>query len=143
MPHSCIDVIGRESGTLRDGLWISIFNTSLADKPNYLTNKLARNHRQGGGAESSKTDRAEDTEEDTQTRTCHPIFKGFGGGGNKDCGVLYSTVVVPNKLTDLLVVNHEAGNLENTTTMARGLVDEVLGSVGGWRERLQGLFVPR
>ncbi|CAF3465039.1 unnamed protein product [Fusarium graminearum] len=29
------------------------------------------------------------------------------------------------------------GNPENTTVIARGLVDEVLGSVGGWRERLQ------
>lgn len=104
MPHSCIDVIGRESGTLRDGLWISIFNTSLlADKPNYLTNK----HRRGGGAESSRLTelRTQDTEEDTQMRSCHPIFK-VGGGENKDCGVVYcrySTVVVPNKLiTDLL-----------------------------------------
>ncbi|CAG1960693.1 unnamed protein product [Fusarium graminearum] len=82
-----------------------------------IANALARNYRQDGGAETSKRLRTP-----RSIHAIHPILmiKGLVEGGSRDCG----------------------GNPENTTVIARGLVDEVLGSVGGWRERLQGLFVP-
>ena len=97
---------------------------SLTSQTTYLTNKLARNHRRGGGAESSRL-----TELSTQKRAPKrgvvTLFsKALREVRTNDCGVVYCTVQYCscdkqiNRLAKL-VVDHEAGNLENTTTKAR------------------------